>query len=199
MTGELRLGVKAYARRRGVTPRAVRQAIQSGRLRHSITRDATGNPRIDPDLADTEWAENTDHGKRHSSRAPAREKPRPAFVHTPTPAFDLPNEQRDLPRSSRAATAFMDARAIEKTFHAKKAQLDYEVQSKRKLDADAVALEFFSLARATRDAILAIPSRIAAEVAAMGGSTAAIEDKLRDELTQALEAVSARCRMPDER
>ena len=197
MSGDLRLGVKAYARRRGVTPRAVRQAIQCGRLVQSITRDALGNPRIEPDLADLEWEENTDHGKRHTASVGVRESSR-ASAETSRASFAEPSEARSLPRSSRSASAYMDARAIEKTFHAKRAQLDYEVQSKRKLDADAVALEFFNLARQTRDAILAIPARIAAEVAAMGGTSAEIEEKLRDELTQALEAVSARCRMPDE-
>lgn len=61
------LSVPAYAKSRGARglvgrdPRAVREAIQNGRLVKCIGFDRAGRPRIvDSDLADREWVENTD-------------------------------------------------------------------------------------------------------------------------------------------
>lgn len=53
----------AYARRRGVHPVAVGRAIKAGRLNACVVRDATGRPLgiSDPDLADREWAANSDY------------------------------------------------------------------------------------------------------------------------------------------
>ncbi len=49
----------AYAKLRGVTPKAVRDAIHSGRLTKSITYEG-GKPKItDVELADKEWDANT--------------------------------------------------------------------------------------------------------------------------------------------
>lgn len=52
----------AYAKRRGVTPMAVGRAIRDGRLKDSVVFDPNGKPLgiRDADLADQEWAANTD-------------------------------------------------------------------------------------------------------------------------------------------
>lgn len=63
------LGVRAYARRRGVSPNTVSIAIKAGRLVKSVTRDDLGNPKINPEMADKEWEENTDT-LRHPENAP---------------------------------------------------------------------------------------------------------------------------------
>ncbi len=67
---EGRLGIKAYARRAGVSPPAVRRAIDDGRLKKSIEFDKRGRASIDPRLADREWARNTN--TRKSRRASAK-------------------------------------------------------------------------------------------------------------------------------
>ncbi len=62
----LALGLRAYARRRGVTHAAVQKAIVSHRLRRSVTRRGR-RVWIDPDLADEEWERNTLATMRRSS------------------------------------------------------------------------------------------------------------------------------------
>ncbi len=56
------MSVRAYGRRRGCSHVAVQRAIENGRLVASIVRGPNGEPKIsDPDLADREWAANTDY------------------------------------------------------------------------------------------------------------------------------------------
>ena len=59
----MKLSIRAYAKHKGVSDRAVRKAIQSGR----ITPDSKGQ--IDADMADSQWEENTDVSKQHSPTA----------------------------------------------------------------------------------------------------------------------------------
>lgn len=67
------VSLSAYAKRRGVSPKAVSKAVASGRLRDSVTRDEHGTPKIsDPDLADREWTANT---RPRVDRPPAEAMP----------------------------------------------------------------------------------------------------------------------------
>lgn len=100
---EGRLGIKAYARRAGVSPPAVRRAIDDGRLKKSIEFDKRGRASIDPRIADREWARNTNARKsrRRSASsaaehpappaaAPARKKARKAKKDEPAKAVAVP-------------------------------------------------------------------------------------------------------------
>lgn len=51
------LSLRAYARKRGVNLSAVQKAIQTKRI--SVTIDANGRKKIDPAVADIQWAQNT--------------------------------------------------------------------------------------------------------------------------------------------
>ena len=53
------LGIRAYARRRGINHSAVQKAISSGRLEKSLTKGKNGRVRIHPEKADAEWSHNT--------------------------------------------------------------------------------------------------------------------------------------------
>lgn len=74
---------------------AVSLAIKSGRLSKSVARDANGQPKIsDPDLADREWAANTDYTDApyavvqravdYKSVASERQEPPPDHANEPT-------------------------------------------------------------------------------------------------------------------
>jgi hypothetical protein len=62
------LSQRAYARHRGVTPRAVKKAIDSGRI--TLTR----NKRIDPVKADKQWDDNTSPDLRSGGADPFSNK-----------------------------------------------------------------------------------------------------------------------------
>lgn len=55
------LTLTAYAKRRGVSVKAVSKAVKAGRLKESVGKDRAGRPSIvDADLADVEWEANSD-------------------------------------------------------------------------------------------------------------------------------------------
>lgn len=167
------VGVREYARLRNVAPEAVNKAIKSGRLNASITRDKRGWPRIDPEIADQEWGEFT-HPTHGGDR---RKKP------------DQEDEQV-IPRAGNAAQTFAQSRAVKEAYLARLAKLEFEEKSGRLVNADGMKNEAFKLARIVRDAILNIPDRISAELAAET-EPFKVHTRLTEELRVALEALAA--------
>lgn len=55
-----------YARRRGVTPGAVKKAVDTGRIT-IVERD--GKPMLDPEVADIQWEKNTNANMRRTGHA----------------------------------------------------------------------------------------------------------------------------------
>ena len=66
------MGFREYARHRGVTLRAVQEAIRSGRI-HTVT-DSKGRKRIDYPTADRLWQENTNFSMARSGERPSRDR-----------------------------------------------------------------------------------------------------------------------------
>jgi len=104
-----------------------------------------------------------------------------------------------LPSSTRPPTAsassseddepehdFNRARSMTETYKARKLKLDVLERKGRLVPVEKVRMEAYALARATRDAILNVPNRIAAQLEAMNDAHA-IHTLLTDELTLALE------------
>lgn len=81
--GGRKVSARAYAAHRGIDPMAVSRAIKRGRLNKSVIGNGDGTYTIDVDLADREWAENTD-----LTRAPFEQRdqaPPPPQVASPEP------------------------------------------------------------------------------------------------------------------
>ncbi len=66
------MGFREYARHRGVTLRAVQEAIRSGRIR--TVRDGKGRRRIDCPKADQAWRENTNLNMARGGEKPSRDR-----------------------------------------------------------------------------------------------------------------------------
>jgi len=166
------LSIREYARHRrarglkGGTPSAVHKAIQAGR----IQRDARGL--IDPEQADAAWAASTDAGRGGPQPAPVRER------LEPSPA----------PPALGAAPSFATSRAIREAYAARLAKIAYEEKSKILVDVSRVQAEAFRRARDTRDAVLAVPGRLAAILAAESDPIE-VEARLTAELRTALDAL----------
>ena len=155
----------AYARARGIAPPTVLAAIKTGRLINSLSKDERGRLRINPVLADVEWAANTQGGK----------KPAPQQWAS---GADLPVDAADYNAS----------RAKKESYLAELARLDYEEKNATLVAADDVKKTAFSVARQVRDGMLNIPDRVAAELAAMTDQFE-IHRRLTVEIRKALESV----------
>lgn len=148
------LGIRAYAKRRGVTPAAVRKAIKSGRI-------STLNGKIDPDVADAHWRANTDESKPRNSvsgNPGGRER---APLVSPMPTFG--SASHALPRTGGYAAA----RAVRETYEARLRELDYKVRTGELVPVSEVRILAFNTARRARDLLLAIPDRVSSVVAGL--------------------------------
>ncbi len=174
------LSIREYARHRrtaglrGGSPWGVQKALKAGR----IHTDADG--KIDPERADAEWAAATD-----ASRGDGRAGPT-----SPSPTVAQPHPAAPPPASLPAgAPSYATSRAIREAYAARLAKITYEEKSKALVDAARVQAEAFRRARDARDAVLAVPGRLAAILAAET-DTAVIEARLTDELRAALEVLA---------
>lgn len=127
-----------YAAHRGVSRMAVTLAVKSGKI---STIKVKGKLRIDPDVADKEWKDNTMAGQAD----PILKKDREPTEHE---------------------TTYAKSRSIREAYNARLARLNYEEKLGNLISADKVKIAAFNTARATRDALLAIPDRVSPEIAA---------------------------------
>ncbi len=164
------MSLRAYAKHRrdlglrGGTVSAVQRALAAER----IHRNKHG--KIDPARADLAWEENTD-GTRGGGRG--------------TPGGGA------VPVSASAASPpdYKVSRAIREAYAARTARIEYERLAESLVDAAQVQAEAFQLARSVREAIQAVPGRLASILAAETDA-AKIETLMTEELRGALELLS---------
>lgn len=168
-------GIRAYAKRRGVTPAAVRKAIKTGRI--SIM-----NGKIDPEIADSQWRSNTDETKpRNSVSGNPGGLSRTATP--PAPASAAPGQA--LPRTGSYAAA----RAARETFEARLKELDLKVRTGKLISVDEVRIVAFNASRKARDLLLAIPDRVSAVVAGLTDASE-VHRVLSEEIRRVCEELS---------
>lgn len=129
------LSLRAYARHRDVSLKAVQRAIETGR----ITPEPDG--KINAEACDLAWDLNTDPSKVRKE-------------HTPK-----------VKRVRKHSEKFAEAKADREDYQAKLARLSYEKKAGHLVDGTSVERRAFQNARVVRDALLNIANRIAAELA----------------------------------
>lgn len=137
----------AYAKRRGVSGMAVSLAIKHGRLKASVVRNEYGQPKIsDPDLADREWAANTDwtDAPQYAPKAPA----------VPAPVVEQVAPPAEEPGSIAGAAE------RQKHWSAKLAELKYHEAAAELVPASDVAREWTDLLTEVKTKLLGVPSRL---------------------------------------
>lgn len=159
------LSARGYAKLRGVSHTAVQKAIKSGRI--SVESDG----KINPDIADKEWARNT------RTSLPSQ------------PSYRVAEDISQNSGHNSTLSDFNRARAVRETYKARLAKLEYEELSGKLVNADEVKVAAFNASRRVRDRILQIPRRISAQLAA---ETEAynVESLLNSALREALEELS---------
>lgn len=148
------MNISQYAAHRGVDRKAVRNAVQTGRI--SKNEDGT----IDSEQADIDWANNTDPQKSANGkiRHPYRvndddEEPPPP----PSPAEQMKSNTQAL---------YMKARASREMHQSELARLDYEKRKGNlipRLEANLWIANYFAM---IRNACEQIPHRLSAQLAA---------------------------------
>jgi len=172
-----RVNKNEYSRRRGVSRQAVYAAIRTGKITGAVGVDG----KIDVALADKLWASNTNPTVGHHGHLKRTKRKDPEQVIEAAKKIGIdPN----------AVPTLIESKTIEAAYKAKLAQLEYEEKTAKLIDIDKVKKEAFRLARITRDAMIAIPDRIAAEIAGMTDPFA-IHRKLTDEIRNAISEISA--------
>jgi len=180
------LSIRAYAQHRGVSHTAVAKAIKAGR----ISKEADGT--IDPAKADTQWERNTLPSQNLNTGAT---KPAPKVATPPvsTPVSTAPVANRELQSPLEtgriAAPDYQTSRAIREAYAARLAKLEYEERTAKLISSDEVEMRTFNLARRLRDRMQTLPRRLAAALA-VEQDPRVIEQRLNDEIRQALEELS---------
>lgn len=169
------ISLRAYAKRRGVSPEAVSKAIESGRLSASITR-VRGAPKIaDPELADREWDGNT----------------RPSVDRSPPPDVDRDVDDADyhIARARREVAAARREAAL-----ADMAELDLAERRGALIEVDQARADVIDKFTIVRTRILGVPARVAQRMPALASEVVPVlEEFLREgleELADALEEMA---------
>lgn len=162
--------LREFGRMIGVSGEAVRKAVNTGRipkeamgeivLSSGKTRPAIKNV----EMAIASWGANTNvnyAGQRGKERADKVQEPEK-------------REAKESPLVSPgtgpvSASGFAKAKAVRETYQAKLAQLEYEEKTGKLISTDKVRIAQFTQGQIIRDAILNIPDRIAAQLAATLG------------------------------
>jgi len=131
------VGVREYARHRGVGHSTVQKAIATGRI------STLANGTIDSEVADREWRENTE--------------PRPTKGST---------KRRQDDDDTFGAAQYSKARAVREHYQARLSKLEYEEKIGSLVSKDEVKIATFNAHRSMRDAMLNLPDRLAAMLAA---------------------------------
>lgn len=173
-------GLREYARYResnglpGATLTAVQKAIASNRI--TVIIDEKGKQKIDPEVADFQWGKNTDPDQ--SARANSGKE-------------ILPPSSGEKPSGGRGDDGgrYWEAKTSREEVELARARLALEKDAGQLVDRDGARRAAYESGRMLRDMVLSVPSKVAAEVAAMTDARA-IETRIREELRTVLAELS---------
>lgn len=183
---ENRVGARELGRLLGVSDTAVRKAVKAGRI-SVAAKDGKGWPLFDPDQAREEWARNSHPGntRRPEQRAGGRPRKdgqptakaqprRPAADPPPAPpapdgggdgdGYDF-DPEAGVPDPKDRKLSYNEAAALEKHYKAKLAELDFQQKIGVLVPVEHVATEVGREYTRVRSRLLAIPSKLAPDVA----------------------------------
>lgn len=175
------VSLRAYARHRGVSLRAVQKAIGSGRIEKSP------DGRIDVAAADATWESRT--APRPGTAAQNRVASPPESLANGYVPRETSNAPQFEPRSELPPGSGIDysrARAVRESYLARLAKIEFEERAGKLVSRDEVQIAAHNKYRIFRDAILNIPDRVAAVLAAETDS-AKVHAVLVAEIRRALE------------
>jgi hypothetical protein len=163
-----------YSRRRGVSKEAVSKAIEKGRI--TTIPGENGRKLIDPEVADIQWAKNTDPLQSQRANAPKGERGQ-------QPAAGGSGDGGD------SGSAYWDARTLREQSEAaiadmKRRQMEGDLVERKRVEEASMRI-----GRMLRDAVLGVPTKLAPEVSHLTDAWE-IEQRLSAALRQVLDDVA---------
>ena len=151
-----RVSQRQYAARCGVSHVYINRLVREGKL------PADGDGRIDPTEADRVLAALRQPAKGSRRKAGAGSRAEPAAPSPPAPEAPMPSPSGspDLP------TLLLKTRIKSEAERAKLLEIKAKVEAGKYVDVDEVKVAAFNKGRVVRDALLNIPDRLAAVLAA---------------------------------
>ena len=169
------LGLREYARARGVSHTAVSKAIAAGRIRSA--EKVGGKWQIDATAANREWEHNTNPVKKRQSK-------KSKALETSTVETDavIPSANGKV----NLGVSMQRSAAVKLACQAQLARLQLDEKTGTLVEKGGVETGAFQIGRALRDRFLSMPSRMSAILAAES-SARTIHTLLEDEVIQSLE------------
>lgn len=153
--------MRAFSREIGVSDKAVRKAIASGRLKESIGKDEKGRPVVtDVALAVIEWERNCSRPAKDLRADGADGADRSALESAPA-ADRSASVAVFVPSATNA-----EAQRLATDERRRKLKMENDLRAGRLVEAEKAARQAFNAQRTIREAVLNLPARISAELAA---------------------------------
>jgi hypothetical protein len=174
-----------YARHRGCDEKAVRKAIHEGRI-------SAVNGKIDPAVADIQWAQNTRPRIDAAGPAEPTQTPPPAGPESAAAkgsANDAPAGETGGAGNDR--TSYQDLRTQRERVELERAQRENAKAAGRLVDRDQVDSAVFDAFRQLRDAVFDVAQRVAPKLVSLA-DTREIELELAGELRKSFNGWEAR-------
>jgi len=149
---------------KGCSPAAVTYAVKHGRISDAVV-EKEGKRWLDRDLALELWNKNTKatHNSKVSRPDPIEKKPKTASFKTKPKDSELRDLIESLPEDQ--IPDLNESRARREHYQAEKAKLEALQGRGELVSAADVKAAAFKKGRAVRDSIMAIPDRLAAQLA----------------------------------
>lgn len=173
------MGLREYSRYReaaglpGTTLRAVQKALETNRITSVL--DEKGRQKIDPEVADIQWGRNTDPDQ--SARANPGKEP------------GQTGGEKASGGKNEDGNRYWEAKTSREEVELARARLALEKDAGHLVDKDGVHRAGADAGRQLRDMMLALPARVAAELAVMTDARS-IEVRIREELRKVLDQLS---------
>lgn len=141
------MGIREYARHRGISHVSVLNAIKNGKLPTAVVKGPDGNTAIDQQKADTEWMASS----------------KEVFKDQPVKPVPTEQDEADKVNSDLAAETqrlFNKAKAQTQIYKVKQAKLEYQRNAGELVEVKKVQDEWVSIAGVVRTKILALPTKL---------------------------------------
>jgi len=165
-----------YARHRKIAKPTLSQMLDEGKLKGAARR-VKGRWQINEKKADALLKQRLDPSKRK------KKDPGEAQDH------DEAEKKEVVKTAGTEKLTYSEAQTLNMQYQAALRKLDYEMRTGKLISMDEVRKDVFEVARATRDAVMNIPDRIAAILAAEKDQ-GKVREILNAEIRQALEGVA---------